>query len=427
MSLDLTLLQTLRTREKFEKLARSVPKRALDTVTAQLLVDFGAYFAENPGAPSIQTAPFLVWACAGRYRTKPDETIAKYRLVLDKVQQDPDPFVAEGLIRKLAEAALAADITEAAAKFSDGEEIHLPAAVSAAHQEYERFSGSEGDSPDIGCDIEALLAEEKDDTGISFRLNCLNLSMRKMRAGDFILFAARPDRGKGTFIASEATCWAPQVLHEFGPDRPIVICVNEGPGRRVWERLYCAALGTDIGGLLERQAAGTLRRDYAAALGGDERSIRIVNIHGDDAGTVERKLSRLKPSIFILDMLANIRWAGSGTNGGTRSDQIIEALAQWAREYAVKHDAVGWGTVQLSAEAEGVPFPPMSAMKDSKTGLQGANDAIIFAGASNDPMLATSRYISCVKNKLRRLGAPGNPMAEVLFDAAKARYCDIAT
>jgi replicative DNA helicase len=88
---------------------------------------------------------------------------------------------------------------------------------------------------------------------------------------------------------------------------------------------------------------------------------------------------------------------------------------------------IGMATVQLSAEAEGIQFPPMSQLKDSRTGLQGANDFIIIAGSSNDPMLSTSRYIGVPKNKNRRAGAPGNPMAEVMFDAQRARYEDSAT
>ena len=113
--------------------------------------------------------------------------------------------------------------------------------------------------------------------------------------------------------------------------------------------------------------------------------------------------------------------------GATRTDQVVEQQAQWARELAVSRDMIGIATVQLSAEAEGVQFPPMSMLKDSRTGLQGANDFILIAGASSDPMLSGSRYISAPKNKLRRPGAPGNPMCEVMFDSERARYEDSST
>jgi replicative DNA helicase len=427
MSIDITLLQLLRERERFVKLARSVPERALDPGIAALLKDMGAYFHEFPNAVRCEAPQFMTWWRLGRGKKAKEETAAKIGAIMSRVDQGCDPVLEAGMMRRLAEAAAAADTVALATKYHDGEEIDLRQGLQAIAEEYDSFVLADADDPTLACDIESLLAEDEDDTGIHWRLNCLNRSMRPLRAGDFGLFAARPDRGKGTFIASEATFWAPQVEKEFGPDRPIVIMVNEGPGKRVWPRLYSAAIGIDTDGLIKQSNAGTLRQSYADSVGGNSNVIQIVEIHGRSAYEVEKMLARLNPSIWVIDMLAHVRWGGSGANGGTRTDQIAEAQAQWARELCVKREMIGMATVQLSAEAEGIQFPPMSQLKDSRTGLQGANDFIIIAGSSNDPMLATSRYIGVPKNKNRRAGAPGNPMAEVMFDAQRARYEDSPT
>ena len=422
MSIDITTLRLLKYRERYRKLARSVPSRALDPGTSNVLRAFGKFF-EDTEAAAVTTPEFMLWGAASYFRKATDESLAKVRAIVELAQEDVPEALAQGLIRRLAEAALAADISKATLAWQDGEEIDLPAAVKEAQLEYVTFASSEGDDPRLHDRIEDLLAEDENHVGVRFRLNCLNQCMRPMRGGDSLLFAARPDRGKGTFIVSEATYWAPQVSALWGP-RPIVIMVTEGPGKRGWPRLYSAALGVDQTDLIRRGNAGTLRGDYAAAIGGDPGQIAVVEIHGNDAGTVERKIRRLNPSIVVLDMLANVRWKDAGAGGGTRTDQIIEAQAQWLRELAVELDCVSIATVQLSAAAEGIPFPSMDMMKDSKTGLQGACDAIIFGGSSNDPTLAGSRFISTPKNKLRIPGSPSSPMAEVRFLADIARYED---
>lgn len=425
MSIDITLLQLLRERERFVKLARSVPERALDPGIAALLKDMGAYFHEFPNAVRCEAPQFMTWWRLGRGKKAKEETAAKIGAIMARVDQGCDPALEAGMMRRLAEAAAAADTVALATKYHDGEEIDLRQGLQAIAEEYDSFVLADADDPTLACDIESLIKEDEDDTGLHFRLNCMNRAVRPLRGGDSVLFAARPDRGKGSWIASEATFWAPQIESVFGPDRPILLCVNEGPGKRVWPRLFSAALNLDMDGLIARSNAGTLRQDYADAIGGNFHAIQIAEVHGNNQWDIEKKLRRVNPCVVVLDMLANVKWAGTGNNGGTRTDQIIEQQAQWIRDWGVKHDAVVISTVQLSADAEGVQFPPMSAMKDSKTGLQGACDLIIFAGASNDPMLQTSRYMSTPKNKLRRARGPSSPAAEVIFNPQTARYEDV--
>lgn len=64
-------------------------------------------------------------------------------------------------------------------------------------------------------------------------------------------------------------------------------------------------------------------------------------------------------------------------------------------------------------------------LKDSKTGKQGACDFIIMLGASNDPGLASQRFIGLTKNKLRREGKPADPKQPVKFSPHIARIEDI--
>jgi replicative DNA helicase len=137
---------------------------------------------------------------------------------------------------------------------------------------------------------------------------------------------------------------------------------------------------------------------------------------------VEDIMRQHKPALVVFDMIDNIRFGGDLGNGGQRTDQYLEAMYQWARLMGVKHDTAVLATSQISADGDGVSFPTLPQLKDSKTGKQGAADVIITLGALNDPVLANSRYIGCTKNKKPRTGASQSPNAEVIFDAARARY-----
>ena len=79
------------------------------------------------------------------------------------------------------------------------------------------------------------------------------------------------------------------------------------------------------------------------------------------------------------------------------------------------------GTSQISADGDGLAYPTLPMLKDSKTGKQGAADFILTMGASNDPLLGNTRFIGATKNKLNREGAPRDPRCEVVFDAQRGR------
>jgi replicative DNA helicase len=118
----------------------------------------------------------------------------------------------------------------------------------------------------------------------------------------------------------------------------------------------------------------------------------------------------------------NIRFSGGTVNGGERTDQLLEEMYKWARNRGVKYDCGVMATSQISADGDGMPYPTLPMLKDSKTGKQGAADVIITIGASNDATLEYIRFIGTTKNKLRRTGAPSSPRAEMVMDGARGRY-----
>lgn len=422
MSLDITTLQILRSRESYEKYSRLVPEGLLDTVTSLILIDYGRYYKDHATHKFVDVAAFKS-AFFGAYHPKlTDEQRIHYNAVLVTCLSKPiDPIVAKNWINNIVEQDYAAQIMEVLQKYNEGGDVDiirsLESLVGKASEELDKKK----ETTFITDDINDLLAVDEHQTGITWRLQCLHTHMRPMIAGDFGLVAGRPDSGKTTFIVSELPHMAHQIPEAFGEDRPILWVNNEGPGRRIKPRLYQGALDLTLPEMIAMNKQGALVPAYVKAVGAVDR-IKILDVHGWYNYEVEDVIKDERPAIIVYDMIDNLKFAGGSV--GARTDQMLEGMYQWARETSVKYDSIGIATSQISAEGDGLLFPTMSMLKDSKTGKQGACDFQIMIGRSNSHDSESCRGISIVKNKLRVTGMKGDPRAEVIFNGNNARYRD---
>jgi replicative DNA helicase len=435
LSLDITVLRLLKYRERYDRLSRSVPKTALQPLTAELLSDFGAFFREFVDAKRVEHGPFLTWYRGFRHPNMKDEGFALYSAIIDKAMEDVSPELEAGLMERLVAADTAQRITSLLEKWNNGDEIDLYRELRNNVERFEQQVDRKVKNPQVLDPIEDLLKAEENDTGLHWRLPCLNRHIKPMRAGDFVIVAARPDKGKTTFCASELTHMAAQVDHLY-PDeqRSILWFNNEGPGRNIIMRNFQAALGATTEDLcrysnsicttpeLASRYRTLIREKYADALGGRPGVLRVFDIHDMWNHEVEDIMKQHKPAVVLFDMVDNIKFGGETNNNGQRTDQLLEAMYQWARLMGVKHDCGVIATSQISADGDGVSYPTLSQLKDSKTGKQGAADVIITIGALNDPVLENSRYIGTTKNKKVRTGKKGSPQQEVFFDSQRGRY-----
>lgn len=426
MSLDLTTLRLLKYRERYERLARSVPERALDTRTRIIMADIGRWFRENTEAKVLDAEAFAMFFKM-IHPTIKDEDLAVYDHLFKKVcDEDVSPEVEKGLMKRLVETATAFDIATLIEKYNAGEEVDLRGGLTGYLESYDQQVDRKVRNPQVLDRIEDLLKAEEDDTGLHWRLPCLNRHIKPIVAGDFIVVAARPDKGKTTFAASELTYMAAQVDQLYpGERRSILWFNNEGPGKRIVTRCFQAALNATVEDLVLKSRAGTIRQEYAEALGGRGGTLRIFDVHGMRNDEVEDLMRLHKPALCVFDMIDNISFSGLGLNNGQRTDQLLEAMYGWVRMMGVRHGCGMMAMSQISADGDGLQWPTLPMLKDSKTGKQGAADVIITLGAVNDPMMAKSRYIGTTKNKKVRTGIPSSPLTEVMFDGDRGRYVEI--
>jgi replicative DNA helicase len=305
-------------------------------------------------------------------------------------------------------------------KYQAGEDIDLTRALEEAQETAKVQLDRRVNIPWIQDSILDLLVQEEDHRGFKWRLECLRQSMRPVRPGDFGVIAARPDVGKTSFFTDQLSYMAPQLDEVYpGEDRQILWFNNEGPGKRIVQRLYQSTLNARISELLARKAAGTIVEDYVKAIGAVDR-IRILDIHGMWNYEIVDIMLTMRPGIVVFDMIDNIKFGGDAA--GARTDEKLEAMYQWARCLGVRFDCVVFATSQISNEGDGLQYPTLGMLKDSKTGKQGASDFQLMIGKSNDPNMRSSRFLSLPKNKLNQEGFDKDPRQEVIFDELRGRF-----
>lgn len=413
--IDVVLLRIMKYQKDFKKLFKSIPMSTLDQKTKALLLAFEKYFDLFPEHEKLDLQVFLP-----RFKRwnsgMDDEVFNTYVGILRNIGQDVDDETKAGILLDLYEVEAATRIANLCERYEEGDlDAPFPDLVSSVVDSYKINIGARAAKWN-DTDIGELLLEDQNNDGLKWRLKVLRESMRPLRGGDFGIVAGRPDKGKTTFLASEVTYMAPQLPE----DKNIIWLNNEGMSGRIVKRMYQAALGVSITELIKMNAEGKLRKQYEKAVGRLDK-IRVFDIHGMHVGQVEAILEQNNPGVILYDMIDNIRGFGSEA----RTDLQLEEMYKWAREISVKFDAVGLATSQISADGDGLQFPTLSMLKDSKTGKQGACDFQLMIGACNTPELEYSRFISLPKNKLRRDGQPSDPRAEVIFNPTKARYEDI--
>ena len=261
-------------------------------------------------------------------------------------------------------------------------------------------------------DFEEIYGSQIKDTGLRWRLNCLNESLGSLRRGNFGFLFARPESGKTTFLADTATYFAEQ---STGPG---FYFNNEQEGKQVALRCYQSALNKTTQELI-RDLHDT-QKQYMELTKGNLRLFDSASIHRKE---VEQLCSKYQPAFLIFDQLDKIKGFDS-----EREDLRLGTIYQWARELAKSYCPV-IGVTQADGSGEGKKWLTMENVSNAKTAKQAEADFIIGIGKIHDPGYEFVRYLNISKNKL--VGDEDTKPElrhgkfEVLIDVDRGRYRDI--
>ena len=420
--MDTILLHALSHRQRFASLRGAVPEGMLSPDTLALLQWFAAYYAAFPDREVVQVPELESLVRLRSAHASPESVQITLHLV-QKLAEPVDESAVAGILGQLYELDLSGRAAALISKYQAGEEIDLSYELQRLSQQAVRARANATPDDYITTSVGEILAEVADDRGLKFRRwACTREHILGLQPGASIAIAARPDKGKTSLIAAVLTDFAPQVSALYGQDRPLLWLNNEGSGKRIIPRIYQAALGKDLNEIIAMSNAGTLEQEYIRAIGGPLEFIRVKDAHGMNMAQIEQVLEVQRPAVVVGDMIANFRLSGAA-NGANKADAVEQLWQEW-RELMVRYECIGLCTVQISVEGENMLYPPYSAMKDSKTGIQGATDVILMMGSLTNPDAQTIRGLSSPKNKFATPGKPSLFQSELYFDGAKCVFYD---
>lgn len=396
-------------------MAKYVKLETVDKRTKAVILDFKKYFKDNPDETQIDMPAFRSLFFNAYHKGMKEEQIDFYNKLLANIETDVSASIDKNIVNQLVELNYATKLGNLIMQYESGEEIDLVPIVDkltkAVQESLVRASG-----------FEYLVFEEDKletvdpDSGLLWPIDCMNEVYRNIFGGDQYIVAARPGKGKTTFLTHNNCSMATQMSE----NKIIVWFNNESRKERILHRQIQSALGATNSELYKHKQAGTLKEEYIKAMGSADR-VRIYDIHGKNSSFIEDVLESIgleNVGAIIFDMLDNVQFP---VRDGMREDQRLEQMYQWSRELGVKYNCPIFPTSQVSNEGAGELFPTANMLKDSKTGKQGACDGIIMIGDNEDPTTPNNRGISMPKTKSKREGKQ-DLRAVVNFDADRGRY-----
>lgn len=412
MSSDITLLALCKNRDTYGRFVEHAKKHVISSVAKDIMDAYGGYFSSFPSRDVVDKAEFTTFFFVLRGKAVKDAS-AYNNVLKDVFEAEVSEAMEDELLGRLIELdyatkahALMINIHNGKASFEE---------VEPMLHDYRKERGSALKKEDIfvAPDL-SYLSSIAYEGGLSWRLPELNVSLGPIRKGDFIIFAARPETGKTTMMASEAT----HFLSQIPADEHIIWINNEEASNKVMMRCIQSYHGITSSDMVKSPA------DYTDKWkkGGGERFLIL-----DDDSSIKsvNKISALfkqfKPAVIIFDQLDKVH----GFHTETREDLRIGKLYEWARDVAKEYCPV-IAISQVDGTGEGEKWIHMNQLRGSKTDKVGEADAIVTIGKSNEAGMDLKRFIHVPKNKL--FGGPStheahrHGMFELEIDPIHARY-----
>lgn len=416
--MDKILLAVLRDRSKFRQLRDAVPDSLVGQETISMLAWYDAYFKAFPDKDRVDTESLRSLFNLRVGNTIDENQRAIMGMLFRKLDEPVDQHDVEGITEQLYDRDYKGRVATLVNRYDNGDEVDLTHELSRLTHENMRRKSATSPASYIDDPIADILNDFQGDRGLKLPTTSLREHVGGLQGGDSVIIAARPDRGKSSLLAACLTNFAPQLKDMGWSGRPMLWLSNEGSGRRLVPRIYQAALKCTFSEMVAKSNAGTLVSEYQVAMGGEH--LRIKDAHGMTLGQIEQVIEEMNPCVVVFDMLANVRLS-KGTGNATDD---LERLFQEVRELAVRQDFVAMSAMQVSVEGDDQLYPPYSALKGSKTGVQGAVDVILMMGALNAPEMDELRGFSTPKNKRQLQGKPSNVQAQVFFDKQRCLFND---
>ena len=387
MSLD--LLSILGTRKNYYRFSKFLKLEVLPKETQQIIQDLNKFYKLNESVDVVDWESFGEWFVLVEHSAWKQEKLDTFSNLFTRLCEHEESGVAEAIIEKYVIQEAANTIAELALKGAEGDVLNYDDIKTIINEmELEIGKVNELDDYVVTTDLEAIV-NELETGGMKWRTTFLNRSIGDLLPERLVCVAARPNVGKTTFLATEATNFAAQL-----PDEKCVLWLNnEESGKAVFFRIVQACLQEEEG-VLKASPIEALK-EYTVKIG---RKEKIVLINKADLTTdqIEEYCKKYNPGVIIIDQLWKVH--GFEKSSGTDTARL-GAIFRWGREIAKRYAPVI--TVhQLKTEAHHVEYPSMDMLYLSGTVIQGEVDTMIMIGNNATPSQEKLRFMGITKQKM---------------------------
>jgi replicative DNA helicase len=414
MSYDIDLLAVTSSKVDYLRFKEHVKKHNVSSITLEIFNVLGEYWDNYPSRTHIDFREFRTFFFIVKGKKIKDP--ATYEIAFDNLKDalDKPPPIVKDLLAKLIETDYATQIYDVCLKIGTGHGGDLLSIEDKLNQ-YKKEIGASVEKDDVFVKPSLdYLSSVVATGGLSWRLKELNIALGPIRKGDFIIIAARPETGKTTFTASEASF----MLNQLKPDEHVIWINNEEASNKVMMRVIQSAYQVTSSELLGN--AFKYETEFKA-LGGDRFLILDDDSGIKSVNKIAMLFKQFNPGLIIFDQLDKVH----GFEHEAREDLRIGKLYEWARDVAKEYCPV-IAISQVDGTGEGEKWIQMNQLRGSKTDKIGEADAIVTIGKSNEPGMDLQRFIHVPKNKLfggaDTLEAHRHGCFEVDIEPAKARY-----
>lgn len=403
------ILTVLDTREDYNKYKTLVTKNTTDYDIKRIIENIGIFYTDNP-CNELSWSDFKVWF----FVKNPMVTGLKktlYEGMFDTVAS-VSGTLKSALLTTFIERYHAERIAFLAMEVAEGKKQNLED-VQKEFDEFLKVSGVlEGVEAVENMDLEDLLEQMNHGDGLDWRLAALNESLGKLRKGNFVCFAARPESGKTAMMCSEATYMATQLQE----GKKVLYFTNEEGEQAIKLRLHMSLLGVNTAQLRANPAG--CKADWTAALKGDINKIIVIEKADLTVNDIEGILKKKDVGLICIDQLRKVR--GFDDMGGVqRMERLFQTAREWSKTYAPVITVTQLGDTTANPQ-----YPDMNMLYESKTAIQGECDVIVNIGAVSGSIPEYARWLNIVKNKLPTPDVPAlrHGRHEVLLLPEIARF-----
>ena len=387
---------------------KDLVKESLPASVGKLVDWFGWFFKKYPDKDIVDLGILRL----AMFQNITPEAKASIEQVLTLLDKDVPPDIMYSMLQGLEETATVSNVTKTILEYEQGKITDVLQTLS------EILDKSQVVQEHKELEINNLVLELNQDNGYRFDMfPMLGEALRGTLPPDNIAVAAYTDRGKTSAICRIIESFMHQSF-AFKEERCILMLINEGTAERIMPRLVQTILNTTQEQVLEWAKDGSLEDRYYKVLK-NKHKIVLLNIHGKNLLDVEGLIKKHKPFLVITDMTERIE-------GYAELPQHRAAEAKWdkMRQLAAIHQFIHIGTCQVSFEGADLLYPPLSALKDSKVGIQNTLDLAIYIGGYLNPVGEDEnlRGISTPKNKLQKQGYPRIIRVNTIFDGVNNKW-----